>query len=411
MRSNYRRIGDYIQLVDERNRNLEVTTLLGLSISKVFIPSVANIIGTDMENYKIIHKKQFACSTMQVRRDGKMPVALLKDFEEAMISPAYPVFEVIDSNVLLPEYLMMWFSRSEFDREACFYAVGGVRGSLEWEDFLDMQLPVPSPEKQRQLVNEYRVLVDRINLYSRLIQNLEETAQAVYKEWFVDFEFPDANGKPYKSNGGVMEFNKELENEIPKGWRVGTLENISNQHMGFAFKGEQYVSDSGVTVLRGENVSERFLRWDNHKKWNDEIIPRMEKCYLKENDIVIGMDGSKVGKNWAIVSKYDLPLLLAQRVSCLRGKKQEYQNFIFYSMCILDFENYVSQVQTGTSIPHISGQQIFDFPILIPIKSVINEFDKVVSKMVIHISNIVQDNKKLSEMKDLLLSKLATIEN
>ena len=152
--------------------------------------------------------------------------------------------------------------------------------------------------------------------------------------------------------------------------------------MGFAFKGEQYSNDSGVSVLRGENVSERFLRWDNHKRWNDEIVPRMEKCYLKENDIVIGMDGSKVGKNWAIISKYNLPLLLAQRVSCIRGKKEEYQNFIFYSMCVLDFENYVSQVQTGTSIPHISGQQIYDFPILIPIISQIEKFDKIVKPLV-----------------------------
>ena len=141
---NYRRIGDYIKIVDERNKGLQVKQLLGLSISKQFIPSVANIIGTDMENYKIIRKNQFACSTMQVRRDKKMPVALLQEVDEAIISQAYPIFEVKNEKELLPEYLMMWFTRSEFDREACFHAVGGVRGSLEWEDFLDMELPVPS---------------------------------------------------------------------------------------------------------------------------------------------------------------------------------------------------------------------------------------------------------------------------
>jgi len=113
MRKNYKRIGDYIQLVDERNRNLQVTTLFGLSISKEFIPSVANIIGTDMENYKIIRRNQFACSTMQVRRDKKMPVALLATYDKAILSPAYPVFEVIDTTLLLPEYLMMWMTRSE----------------------------------------------------------------------------------------------------------------------------------------------------------------------------------------------------------------------------------------------------------------------------------------------------------
>ena len=208
MRLNYKRIGEHIRVVDERNKGLQVKQLLGLSISKQFIPSVANIIGTDMENYKIIRKNQFACSTMQVRRDKKMPVALLQEVNEAIISQAYSVFEVKDEQELLPEYLMMWFSRYEFDREACFYAVGGVRGSLEWEDFCDMQLPIPSITKQREIVKEYNAIQNRINLNQQLIQKLEETAEAIYKQWFVDFEFPDENGQPYKSNGGEMVWNE-----------------------------------------------------------------------------------------------------------------------------------------------------------------------------------------------------------
>jgi len=190
MKSNYKKIGDYIRLVDNRNIGLKVTTLLGLTINKEFIPSVANTIGTDMANYKIIRKNQFACSLMQVRRDKKIPVALLKDFDEAMISQAYPVFEIIDTQKLLPEYLMMWFSRSEFDREACFYAVGGVRGSLEWEDFCNMELSVPDIEKQKAIAKEYNTIVNRIKLNEQFNQKLEETAQAIYKQWFVDFEFP-----------------------------------------------------------------------------------------------------------------------------------------------------------------------------------------------------------------------------
>ena len=183
----YRRIGDYIELVDKRNKDLSVTKLLGLSISKQFIPSVANTIGTNMKNYKIIRKNQFACSVMQVRRDGKMPVALLKEFDEAIISQAYPVFQVIDETELLPEYLMMWFTRSEFDRQATFHAVGGVRGSLEWEDFLDFELPIPSIVKQQQIVAEYNTVTNRIQLNEKINTNLEATAQALYKHWFVDF--------------------------------------------------------------------------------------------------------------------------------------------------------------------------------------------------------------------------------
>src|SRR5690554_1324340 len=204
MRSNYKRIGDFIELVDERNKDLKVTKLLGLSVTKEFIPSVANIVGTDMKNYKIIRKGQFACSIMQVRRDGKMPVALLQDEEEAIISQAYPVFKVKDESQLLSEYLMMWFSRSEFDRHATFH---GVRGSLEWEDFMNFELPIPSIEKQRAIVKEYNTVVNRIKLNEELNQKLEETAEALYKHWFVDFEFPNKEGEPYKSSGGEMVYN------------------------------------------------------------------------------------------------------------------------------------------------------------------------------------------------------------
>ena len=195
MKSNFKSIGECIRLVDERNNGLTVTNLLGLSITKEFIPSVANTIGSDMENYKIIKKNQFACSTMQVRRDKKMPIALLKDFEEAIISAAYPVFEVSDTNLILPEYLMMWFKRQEFDREACFYAIGGVRGSIEWDDFCNMKIPVPTIKKQEEIVKEYHVIRDRIDLNCRFIDILEETMQAIFKQWFIEFEFPDKKSK------------------------------------------------------------------------------------------------------------------------------------------------------------------------------------------------------------------------
>lgn len=410
MKSSYKQIGDYIQRIECRNKDLKVTRLLGLSMTKEFRETTSNIVGTDMSVYRVMNKYQFACDFMSPIRVNKLPVVLKLDDNPNLVSPAYPVFEIKDKNKLDPEYLMMWFRRSEFDRYATFKCDAAIRGGYDWEELCETLIPVPHIDKQREIVKEYNTIQNRINLNNQLIQKLEETAQTIYRQWFVEFEFPDENGKPYKSNGGEMVWCEELGKEIPKGWEMGTIESIANQLMGFAFKGELYVNDLGVSVLRGENVSEKFLRWDTHKKWNDEITSRIEKCYLKENDIVVGMDGSKVGKNWATVSKYDLPLLLAQRVSCLRGKDKIYQNFIFYSMCVLDFENYVSQVQTGTSIPHISGQQIFNFPILEPKYFVIEKFDYAVSKMVTHKSNITQEIQKLTELKDLLLSKLATVE-
>ena len=220
----YRKIGDLIQLVDVRNKDLSITHLVGLTINKKFIPSVANTIGTDMSNYKIIRKNQFACSTMQVRRDKKMPVALLKQLDVAIISQAYPVFEVIDEKELIPEYLMLWFSRSEFDREACFHAVGGVRGSLEWEDFCNMELPVPSIEKQREIVAQYQAVENKIKVNEQICEKLEAAAQTLYKQWFVDFEFP-CLPSGYRPHGQVNQ-NLPIDEYITKIGSVCTYSKV-----------------------------------------------------------------------------------------------------------------------------------------------------------------------------------------
>ena len=178
---NMKRLGDYIRPVDVRNRDLKVTRLMGINIEKRFMPSVANVVGTDLSNYKVVSKGQFACNLMHVGRDEKIPVALQKDDEPIIVSPAYVVFEVVDTNVLLTEYLMMWFSRSEFDRNAWFYTDGDVRGGMDREALFDMQIPVPAIEKQREIVAEYNTLQIRIDTNKKLIATLEQTAQTLYR--------------------------------------------------------------------------------------------------------------------------------------------------------------------------------------------------------------------------------------
>lgn len=172
MKSNYKPIGELVERIDERNRDGSITTLIGVSIDKKFIPSVANVIGTDLTNYKVIRKYDFAVSLMQVSRDEKIPVACQKDYDAAIMSPAYPIFRVKDENVILPEYLEMWFMRSEFDREASFVAVGGVRGSMLWEEFAKLKLPIPAIEVQKEIVSSYRTITDRIALKKQINDNL-----------------------------------------------------------------------------------------------------------------------------------------------------------------------------------------------------------------------------------------------
>ena len=179
MKSNYKALYELVERIDERNSDGSVTDLLGVSIDKCFIKSVANTNGTDMTKYKVIRKDDFAVSLMQVSRDAKIPVARLDEYEKAIMSPAYPIFRVKDKKVILPEYLDMWFKRPEFDREAAFIAVGGVRGSMPWEEFEKMQLPVPSIEEQLEIVASYKAITDRIALKRRINDNLSATLDTV----------------------------------------------------------------------------------------------------------------------------------------------------------------------------------------------------------------------------------------
>lgn len=171
MKSNYR-IGDLVERVDIRNTNGDVDLLLGVSIEKCFIRSVANTIGTDLSKYKVIRKDEFAVSLMQVSRDSRIPIACLKEYDEAIMSPAYSIFKVKDETLVLPDYLSLWFQRNEFDREATFIAVGGVRGSMPWEDFCRINVYVPSIERQKSIVSSYKAVENRIALKRKINDNL-----------------------------------------------------------------------------------------------------------------------------------------------------------------------------------------------------------------------------------------------
>ena len=349
------RLGDYIRPVDVRNRDLKVTNLLGLTIDKAFIPSVANTIGTDLSNYKVISENQFACSLMQVSRDGKMPVAMLKG-EPGIMSPAYPMFEVSKTNELLPEYLMMWFSRSEFDREASFYAVGGVRGSLEWNDFCDMKIPVPSIEKQRRIVAEYNTIQKRIATNKKLIETLEQTAQTLYRKTFIDNIDP---------------------NNLPDGWRMGTLGNIAD----FA-NGKLVDANGGEYPVYGGNGIVGFT---------DD--------YNAENVIVIG----RVGVNCGCL--YLEPRKCWVNDNAIKGfPKNVPIEFLF---CHMKKMNLNDQSE-GSSQPLITQGILNNQECIIPSLTTISTFSQQIKTIIESQRLKQQENQTLTKMQTLLLSKMGT---
>lgn len=402
MRLNYKPIGDFIREVDKRNKGLKVKQLLGLSVTKQFIPSVANIIGTDMENYKIIRKNQFACSTMQVRRDGKMPVALLQEIDEAIISQAYPIFEVIDEQLLLPEYLMMWFTRSEFDREACFHAVGGVRGSLEWDDFLGMKLPVPSLAKQKEIVAEYNTIQNRIDLNKKLIQKLEETAQTIYKQWFVDFEFPDENGKPYKSSGGKMA-ESEL-GEIPLEWEVKPFTQIIKlTGGGTPDTNNKDYWNGGIFFFTPADIANSYYTIETEKTVSDLGLKKSSTRLYPQNTVFVTARGT-VGA--VALAGYKM----AMNQSCYAITGRDQINPYFTHQLTLSIIAKLKNEAVGAVFAALVTKD-FDSQILIkPDKWSIEFFGEKIEPVYKHILIIVKENQKLSNLKDLLLSKLATVQ-
>ncbi len=383
-KTGYKRLGDYICEVDVRNRGVEVKELVGLTINKAFIPSVANTIGTDLSNYKVIRKDQFACSLMQVSRDGKMPVAMFEG-ECAIMSPAYPMFEVVDKTVLLPQYLMMWFSRNEFDREASFYAVGGVRGSLTWQDFCDMTFPIPPIEQQRKIVAEYETISRRIRLNKQIITRLEETAQTLYRKMFVD---------------GI-----DKEN-LPEGWRMGTLGDICEVNTdNISFKNNikllSYLDSSSVT----QNVFDRYQIF-NHVK--DEI-PSRAKRKVRYNDIIYSTVRPNL-KHYGIIKDNVENVVVSTAFAVIRSCCDYISNELLY---LILTENKNTELLQGiaemskATYPSITPEDIMNLKVLIPIKSMeLNDINKGVKHCFNSIYFKHQENNKLKELQFLLLAKM-----
>lgn len=411
MKSNYKKLGNYIQIVNKRDTDKTVDKLLGVSIRKVLISSIANIIGTDMSTYKIIQKNQFAYGPVTSRNGDKISVALLEEYDEAIVSQAYTVFEVIDKNELLPEYLMMWFRRPEFDRYARFKSHGSAREIFGWDEMCDTELPIPSIEKQREIVREYNVIQNRIALNNQLISKLEETAQAIYKQWFVDFEFPDKKGKPYKSNGGEMVWCEELEKEIPEGWKtiqINSLCDITSSRRIF----EEEYTKTGIPFYRGKEIS---------LKKNGEVIS--DPIYISKNryneliklsgqpiegDILMTAVGT-IGSTYMVQNEKFY--FKDGNVIWFKNFKFNFINYYLYDFMQSDlFRDLINEITIGSTQSAITIKTFGEQSILLPKEAnLVNYFSK--SKVInesIRLKKLLNEN--LTLLNNLLLAKMTKVE-
>lgn len=359
-----KRLGDYIREVDVRNRDLKVTKLLGVSISKEFMPSIANTIGTDMSSYKIVKPRQFAYGPVTSRNGDKVSIALYKEDENAIISQAYTVFEVKNKQELLPEYLMMWFHRPEFDRYARFKSHGSAREIFSWEEMCDVELPVPPIEQQQKIVSEYEAVTRRIRLNERIIAKLEETAQALYRKMFVD---------------GI-----DKEN-LPEGWRMSTLGEIAEIKAG-----------GDKPTIFSNCYTERYkIPVIANGVENMGIVGYTEHSVIKEPSITISARGT-IGVCFVRTKPY-YPIV---RLISVMPQDKSFLHNLWFQLSRKHFEGDGS-VQNQLTIPVLEKEEV-----IIPKHKTLEEFDKRMSLIINVIELKTKQNRKLTELQSLLLTKM-----
>ena len=384
MKSNYKSIGELVERIDERNRDGAITTLIGVSIDKKFIPSVANVIGTDLTSYKVIRKYDFAVSLMQVSRDEKIPVACQKEYDAAIMSPAYPIFRVKDTTVVLPEYLEMWFMRSEFDREASFIAVGGVRGSMPWEEFAKLKLPVPDIQEQQKIVSSYRSIADRIDLKKQINDNLANTEQAILVE-----AINNSATAPI-TFGEIAEF---IDGDRGKNYPTF----------------DEFTSSGYCLFLNASNVTADGFNFDTCMFVTKEKDEAMNKGHLSRNDIVLTSRGT-LGN----VALYDEHIRFENvRINSgmliIRPKLKHVSHYLIYALLRSGYmKAAIEKYRSGSAQPQLPIKDLQKISFNIPqTTDKLNDLDRQFKSIEKQIALNNQEIESLKELCDVLLAELS----
>lgn len=374
MKEGYRLLGDFIQPVDERNRDLKVDYLLGVSISKQFIPSIANIVGTDLSSYKIVRTGQFAYGPVTSRNGEKISIALLQD-KDCIISSSYTVFEVVNKNELDPEYLMLWFSRPEFDRYARYMSHGSVREIFGWDELCKVELPVPPVDEQRSIVKAYQTITERIELKRRINDNLAAQMRAYFKEYTANNASITGKLKDYS----VMQY--------------GYTETATTEPVGSKF-------------LRITDIAQNYIDW-NGVPYCPISEENHEKYVLSEGDVVVARTGATVG--YAKMVGRNIPdSVFASFLVRIRPIDDEYRYYFGLAITSAEFLNFVQTNAGGSAQPQANPPLLGEFELSIPNKQSLPEFNTKISSFLGVIESNETEISKLHEVKDTMVKMLSS---
>lgn len=396
MEKEYKILGNYIRLVDERNRDLAVTKLLGVSISKKFIPSIANIVGTDLSNYKIVRTGQFAYGPVTSRNGEKISIAYL-DEEDCIISSSYTVFEVENKEELDPEYLMLWFSRPEFDRYARYKSHGSVREIFDWNELCMVELPVPTIEKQLEIVNSYKAITERIALKKKINDNLEQQAVLLFKKWFIEFD---------NSSKNMLETRFGLVPESFKLLKNGELPLVVTDYVA---NGSFASLKANVTLYQEPNYA-YFIRNTDLKSGTFEVFVDehsynfLSKSTLYGGEIIISNVGD-VGSVF-LCPKLDKPMTLGNNIIMLRPEQENLRYYLYIWFKWLYGQSLIQGIKGGSAQPKFNKTDFKNLPIFLPPDDLLEQFHRIVKPMFELINENNTENQALTRTRDTILPRL-----
>ena len=388
MKEGYRLLGDFIRQVDVRNTDGKEENLFGVSVQKMFIPSIANTVGTDFTKYKVVKRGQFTYIPDTSRRGDKIGIALLTDYDEGLVSNIYTVFEVKDENELLPEYLMLWFSRPEFDRYARFKSHGSVREIMDWDEMCKVELPVPSIEKQRSIVKAYNTITDRIELKRKINDNLEATAQAVFQDQFASYYGCD---------------------KLPEGYSIVSLDSLCTVKGGKRLPADCELLDDPTEhpYIRVRDVggSRYVCLTDQFQYIDEETHQAISRYIVNTGDIVISIVGT-IGLLGKIHSSLDKANLTENCVK-LAGIHTFTSDYLYYTLCYKKQIKEIDLLTVGAVQAKLPMYNIQSMKILVPPTKVISDFQKKMNALDAQIEANTMEIQKLNELRSVLLAKLS----
>ena len=373
MKSNYDILGNHIRLIDTRNRESITDRVLGINIDKFFMPSVANVIGTDLSKYKLITKGKFACNPMHVGRDERLPVALYDEEKPAIVSPAYFMFEVIDNSILNEDYLMMWFRRPEFDRICWLHTDGSVRGGITWDDICRLELPIPPIENQLEIVNSYKAITERIALKQKINDNLEATAQAYFDSLFFDESELNCTLADIALVNPVRPLAKGVEARY---FEMATLPTNGCIPTGDFIK----PYNGGVRFINGDTLIARITPClENGKAAYINI--------LEDNEVAFGSTEYIV-----FASKGNMP-----------------SSFYYFLIRNAKFVTFALQFMNGSSgRQRVSGEELASFPLCRPSCENLEAFDKVASLVLEQMKDNTYEIQKLKQLQEVIAATISS---